>query len=163
MKQLQILICKGIPASGKSFFSKKLIEKDSSFKRINNDSIRESIGLSFSDKDNKTLRQIRKNIISNLLEQDFNLVIDNVNPTYYQFNEIKSLAEQCGKEILIKEIPFFISLEKAIEIDSKREGNAKVRSKVIKKFWDLLGGESFKHYSPQEILVNKKEENINKL
>lgn len=156
---LRILILKGCPASGKSSFCKDLMKKESGkWKRINNDSLRESIDISeFSTSNEKIIKNLRDHLLREFIKKDYNVIIDNVNATSQHFDDVVKVAKTFNKDVYITEKPFYVELEEAIARDSKREDKAKVGEEVVRKFWKKLGGKQFKFYNPKVEVINKTE------
>lgn len=116
---LKILLLKGLPASGKSTYAKKLCETDWTWRRINKDDIRAKYNESWSGKlEDKVLKEERELGIE-YLKQGFNLVVDDSN--FHSKHEIfwKEIAQNGP---FLFEIKFFdVDIKECIERDSKRE------------------------------------------
>jgi predicted kinase len=155
---LKVILCCGIPASGKSTWAKQEIAKDpNNWVRINNDDIRAMMNNSVWSADyERLITEVRKFVIKEALKQNKNVIIDNININKRHFKEVCEIAKSTNKDINVFEKTFFIDLEKAIERDSKRIGAAKVGEQVIRKWWKKSGGEKFQFYKPKNEVFTKK-------
>jgi predicted kinase len=59
----KLIMCKGLPASGKSTWAKEYARNNSNFIRINNDDLRESFSAVFSKENEKALGEARDGLI----------------------------------------------------------------------------------------------------
>lgn len=146
MQKINILV--GIPGSGKSSYCRELMKKEPGiWKRINNDSLRESFDFSVYSKENeKIIGDTRNYLIKTFLKKGFNILIDNLNINSRNFTQVCEIAKSVNRNVQVFEKHFYVDLEEAIERDSKREGKAKVGEEVIKKWWKESGKGTFKHY-----------------
>lgn len=163
----KIILCCGIPASGKSTWAKQEVSRDpTSIVRINNDLIRSMLNNSvFNPKIEKVVTNVRNFLIKEALKKDLDIIIDNLNINPKHFNDVVRIAKESNKEVQVIEKVFYIDLEEAIERDSKRQGSEKVGEQVIRKWWKDSGKNSFKHYNPRvEVITarNKKIETVKK-
>lgn len=102
MKQ-KIILCKGLPASGKSFWAKQYCIDNPDFKRVNKDDVREKFGnQAWSSKlEKEYLKEERENGLL-YLSQKFNLIVDdtNFNPIHEEY--WKGIAEEKGYDFEVK-------------------------------------------------------------
>jgi predicted kinase len=157
---INIILTKGIPASGKSSWAiAKVAEDPLSYIRINNDQIRNMCNSSVLDKDyEKLIHSIRVSLIKNGIKHNKNIIIDNVNASSSHWKEVCKIVQEANVDAIVSEKSFYIDLNKAILRDSKREGIAKVGEQVIRKFWKQLNGAKFKDYQERTQTFTK---NIN--
>ena len=96
----KMLVLRGIPASGKSTFAKKLIQDQPHWYRLNDDLLREMLhgDLPFSGKREKFVRAANKATVRALLENQRNVVIDNTNLTDGHYERWKNVADEFGAE-----------------------------------------------------------------
>ena len=133
----KILILKGLPASGKSTWTKELMKKEpGKWKRFNKDDLR----LAFDDgewshENENYINSIIENCIKYTLKKNINIVYDNTSFSSRIYARICEIAKNQG-DILVEEKIFEVSLEICIERDSLREGRAKVGEKVIRDMYD---------------------------
>lgn len=154
---IKIILCCGIPASGKSTWAKDQVKNDPDGTiRINRDDLRNMLfNYHFSGSNEKMVLRIRDFCISDGLKRGKNIIIDDTNLKRSNFDDICKMAKALNIECIVMEKPFYIELNEAIERDNKREGTAKVGSNVIKKFWDQSGGKQFKFYKPRVENISK--------
>lgn len=132
----KVIICRGLPGSGKSSWAKEEVEKNhNSFKRINMDDLR----LMF---DNKLvlskgaeifMKKMRDIMIVETLKDGKNVISDNTHLSPKSISHIQQLVEKFNKdnnENVQVEIKFFnVPVEECIRRDLKRSNS--VGSKVI--------------------------------
>jgi predicted kinase/uncharacterized HAD superfamily protein len=100
MGKLQVILTKGLPASGKSTWAKAHIKNNSGWKRINKDLLREMLDDSKWSKENeKFILTARDHLITAALECGFNVVVDDTNFSDTHQNRVKQLTEQLGHDI----------------------------------------------------------------
>src|ERR1035437_337853 len=142
----KLLILKGLPASGKTQFALELVKKG--FKRVNKDSLRDMIdGGKWSREKEKTIMEMEVEIVCRLLNNDFNVVVDDTNFGW------EEKWEALSKSYLAEfEVKFFdVSLTECIERDSKR-GDKSVGAEGIQRMYD-------KYLKPQAQSSNPELEN----
>lgn len=127
----KMLILSGIPASGKSTFAKQFVKENDGWVRINKDDIRRMFGEYWLPKRESLVESAEYSIAEEAAFYGWNIIIDdtNLNPKYIKV--WKELADEFKYEIEYKE--FKVSLEQALEWDSKRENP--VGENVIKGFY----------------------------
>jgi len=141
----QIIICKGLPASGKSTWAKQEAKSDN-WKRWNNDEARLMFDSEqFNKANEKFINLMRDSFIHKGMEKGFNLIIDNTNLAPKHEVNINQIATVFNKtdspyEYSVKVKFFEVSLEEAIERDSKRENP--VGEKVIKDMYNQFLSEN---------------------
>ena len=120
------MMLKGLPASGKSTFARKLA--DDGWVRVNKDELRTMLhNGKWSSKNEKQVLEIRDLIIKDSLYFGKCVVVDDTNLAPKHKKELKALAKKYGAAF---ETKFFdVSVEECIERDLKRENS--VGSKVI--------------------------------
>lgn len=130
-----LLILKGIPASSKSTYAKKLMKEEPNWVRINKDSIREMLHNSeFSHRNEKLVRDAQKMLILAAFAHDFNVILDN---THIGANVLQGLHDDMKRRGNVKVIEkgFKITLEEAKHRNALREGVARVPDHVIEKMF----------------------------
>lgn len=131
--ELEILLLIGIPASGKSTWSKEFVHKNANYVRVNRDMYRLML------KDAQVCEPKVEDLISGLVNQaieaslmkKLNVIVDATN---LKVKYIKEFVERFKYRADINYRVFDISLDKAIERDNARE--AKVGEAVIKKMYN---------------------------
>ena len=152
MKQ-KILVLKGLPASGKSTFSKKLIDDNPGiWKRINKDDLRAMIDNSKWSKSNENfILKVRDNIVEQVLINGYSVIIDDTNLDNSHLEKMKLIAngfrhKDSNIDTIEVEVKDFtdVPLNVCIERDKLRTGNAHVGEKVIRKFYNQYLKPEFK-------------------
>lgn len=154
---LKIIMCVGIPGSGKSTWAKSEVAKDpDNWVRINNDDLRAMMnGSVYSAGYEKLVTEIRNSLIKEAIKKDKNIIIDNLNLNKKHFDDVIKLAKSFNKNIEVSEKTFYIDLDEAITRDSQREGKARVGESVIKRWWKDSGKDLFKSYKPRVQVFTK--------
>ncbi|HHG86111.1 MAG TPA: polynucleotide kinase [Bacteroidetes bacterium] len=129
----KILFYKGLPASGKSTHSRKLIDNNpGKYKRINKDDLRGMLDNNkYSSSNEKFVLQMRDAIILAALEAGKHVIVDdtNIHPRHEQ--RIRQLAKG---QAVVELVDFMhVSVETCIERDLKRSNS--VGAKVIRRMW----------------------------
>jgi predicted kinase len=157
-KQSQIMVLKGAPASAKSTFARELMNKEPGrWKRINNDAIREAVDFGvWSQENEKHIRALRKHLLQEFLRAGYDIIVDNVNGGKRNFDEICAQVSKMNIDCCVFEKAFYVPLPELIERDNKRTGNAKVGEKVVKRWFDELGGDMFRFYKPRSEVFTKR-------
>lgn len=131
----KLIICRGIPASGKTFWAKKWVLEDPEHRvRINQDDIRLMLGKYWVPSREKLVQEIQFDAIVEALSRGFNVVIDNTNlnkKVLDQFNRLIRTYEDY--EIEYKDF-FDTLLSVCIERDKNRD--LQVTEKVIRSFYN---------------------------
>jgi predicted kinase len=127
---LTVTLTKGLPASGKSTWTKSMVDKfPNTYKRVNKDDLRAMLDNSKHSKDNeKFVLQIRDALILNALDNGKHVIVDDTNLAPKHETHIRQLVK--GKaEVIIKDFTD-VPIETCIERDLKR--TASVGEKVIR-------------------------------
>lgn len=148
---IKIILTKGTPASGKSYWTKSEVAKDPlQWCRINNDAIRAMCNDTvFSTQYEELITATRSFLIREAIKKNLNVIVDNVHADNYHFKQVCKIAQEMNKDIEVSEKCFYIDLNEAIARDKLRVGKEQVGEKVIEKFYKKLGGEAFKSYQPK--------------
>lgn len=151
MKKLKVKFLIGIPASGKSTWSKDYVSKNPDWIRVNRDDFRhmlKDMPVCEMKVENVITDMINNSIVSALMSK-FNVIIDNTNLKAKYLNPLIELVKPYAD---IEFQIFDISIEKAIERDNNRE--KKVGSEVIKRMYNdyriLLDTFDFSHIRKTE-------------
>ena len=158
-EQLQIIVCRGCPASGKSFWSvAKVAENPLTWVRQNNDEIRAMCNSSVYGKQYEAfIRTTRLSMIKEAIKANFNVVVDNVNANEQNWKDVLKIAKEANKDIIVSEKLFYEDIEVLLERNAKRTGSAFVPEKVIHKFYRELGGKKFKDAVPKVEVFSKRD------
>lgn len=133
---LQILMTKGLPASGKSTWAKDHVKKHSgAWKRINRDELRLMLDAGeWSPQMEKFIVATRDAILVNALRMGFNVIIDDTNLREENWNDVCKIAERENIDVMVLEKSFPIDIDVAIERDKER-GEKSVGEVVIRNMW----------------------------
>jgi predicted kinase len=138
----EIIILKGLPASGKSSYAVDLVKKG--YKRINNDDLRESIdGYKFSTENEKIITMLRRVMLQTFIRLGRNIVLDNTNFNPKCRQEVEDAIENVKyyegfayKPYEIVEAFVDTPVEECIRRDALRTGRHHVGKKVIMDMYD---------------------------
>ena len=121
----KLIICRGLPASGKSTWAKQWVLEDPEHRvRINQDDIRLMLGKYWVPSREKLVQEIQFDAIIEALSKEFDVVLD-------QFNRLIRTFEDY--EIEYKDF-FDTPLSVCIERDKNRD--LQVTEKVIRSFYN---------------------------
>lgn len=136
----KLIICRGLPASGKSTWAKQWAQEDPEHRvRINQDDIRLMLGKYWVPSREKLVEIIHHNAVAQALRHGFDVVIDNTNLNPKVLDRFDELIRVCKKDfhiVIDKEYRDFFDtpLSECIKRDSNRD--LKVTEKVIRGFYD---------------------------
>lgn len=136
---MEVIITRGLPASGKSTWAKeKISENPGTWKRINLDDLRAMFDNSYQSKGNeKFVKKMRDVLFTQALKEGKNIISDNTHLSPRSVEHIKQLVEKFNSEnfpdkndyIKVSEKWFLAPLEECIKRDLKRP--CSVGAKVI--------------------------------
>lgn len=131
----KLIICRGIPASGKTFWAKQWVLEDPEHRvRINQDDIRLMLGKYWVPSREKLVQHIQKESLIEALTKGYDIVIDNTNLNKKVLEEFDRLIKTFENyEIEFKDF-FDTPLSVCIERDKNR--NLQVTEKVIRNFYN---------------------------
>ena len=146
----KIVMLKGLPASGKSNWSKEKV-KQGGYLRISMDDLRASAFGGWSIKKEKACLRMRDDLVRFAIKEGKSAIIDatNLNPKHEY--RLRALAEELGVQFVINNEFLKVSPEECIERDLHR-GDAAVGSKVI---WEMY--DKWIRPSPMKILEKEKD------
>ena len=118
----ELIICRGLPASGKSTYARAEVKGSNSVIRVNRDDIRES----FTVADGKWNRGretsaelIRDVVIREGLKAGKTVISDDTNLDPKVVNHLKNIARECGANVQMKDFTY-VTYSECIERDLKR-------------------------------------------
>lgn len=134
---MKVIICKGIPASGKTTWAKQFCKDNRDYVRINRDDLRNMRGHYWMPEDEQLITNWERTLIVEAMRYGKNLVIDATNLNefnlYHLEEHIKDVAINIfNEEPIIEEKIFDTPLEVCIERDKSREQS--VGENIIRKF-----------------------------
>lgn len=128
----KIIFLKWLPASGKSTFAKQYILDNPNTIRVNKDDIRMQLHNGVYSKALEVIVcEYQMSLAATALAEWKDVVVDNTHLFWTHEADYRKLANDMDVEFEIKS--FDTPIDECIERDSKREGRAKVGSKVIKQ------------------------------
>ena len=134
MIKQKIILTRGLPASGKSTWSKEFVKNSNGkAKRVNKDDLREMIDAGVWSKTNEqTIIDVRDVMIKIwLLDGVETIIVDDTNFEEKHFERIKNIAERCDPVPTVEYKDFLdVSLDECIHRDSLRA--KPVGEKIIK-------------------------------
>lgn len=135
----KLIICRGIPASGKSTWARKWVAEDPTHRvRLNWDDMRNMMGPYWVPERENTnvLKELRQCFLRHMMERDWDIVCDNMNLNPKEIEFYKDAVDafnKNGHSYTIEFKDFFTPVEVCIERDSKRENP--IGEKVIRDLW----------------------------
>jgi len=133
----EIILTKGLPASGKSTWAKKMIRQSNNFKRVNKDDLRAMIDDSvWSENHEKFILNIRDYIVGEALRKDKNVIVDDTNFEDKHFDRMCEIAQNQNRNITVREMYFPIDLQEALKRNSARAGVARVPDEAIYRMYN---------------------------
>ncbi len=134
MKTVKIILAIGIPASGKSTWSKEFVRRNNEYVRVCRDDYRLMLSQSqmLDPKGEKLVTKLVETAISNAINFKFNVIVDQTNVNIKYLNE---MVDFCQKLADVEFKIFDVPVELAIERDKQR-GSAMVGEEVIKKMYN---------------------------
>ena len=152
METREFIICRGIPGSGKSFWSKSWVSGDPETRvHVSLDDIRLMLGGGTENywipSRENFVRQIREAAIRGAMDFGYNIVVDCMNLNPLEIQELHDLVVEYNRfgslKYVIRFQDFFdVPLETCIERDSKRPrpiGPEVIRG-IYNKYRDILEG-----------------------
>lgn len=129
----KIVICKGLPASGKSTWAKDFVSKNQDWKRVNKDDLRSMIqGDTWTPKMERQILKTRDGLIRQWLGEGLNIIVDDTNLNPKHEGTIREIGKSFGAEVEVKW--FHVDVDVAIERDLKRPKS--VGERVIRKMFN---------------------------
>lgn len=131
---IQVILMKGLPASGKSTFAKALIdEKPNSYKRISKDDLREMLDNSHWSKDaEKMILDVRDMLILKAIENRKHVIVDDTNLAPKHEQHIRELVKGIA-EVKIQDFTD-VDIDECIRRDLLRPKS--VGAKVIRGMYN---------------------------
>lgn len=141
METKTIIICRGLPGSGKSTWAKKFVHDNGSDKwiRINRDDLRDMTGDYWVPSRESLLDSFCRIMLCTAMTKGLNIVIDNMNLSSNTCKEIEDSVQDFNEnytyewQYVFEYKDFFIPLEEVIIRDSLRSRS--VGAKVIKNLY----------------------------
>ena len=145
MIKKKIILTRGIQGSGKSTFAKAWVAEDPENRvRINNDDIRNMLGVYWVTSRENLVSSIKKNMAEEAINRGYDIVVDNMNLNPKEILFWKDMVKTAnmdpdGYQYEIEFKDFFIPLEECIRRDAMRPNP--IGEKVIRETW-----KRYKHF-----------------
>ena len=131
----KLIICRGIPASGKTFWAKQWVLEDPEHRvRINQDDIRLMLGKYWVPSREELVQHIQKEALIEALERSYDIVIDNTNLNKKVLDFYRALVIDHGNHAIEYKDFFDTPLSVCIERDKNRD--VQVSEKIIRNFYN---------------------------
>lgn len=150
----KVIICMGLPGSGKSTWSKDFCEKNPTYVRVCRDDLRHMRGRYILPRQEKLITEFEHSCIHEALWSGLNVVVDATNLKEEYRNSIILIAKEFNAEVEIKSF-MEVSLYDCIKRDLKRPNS--VGEKVIVAFYDKYIREKTKvniDYSLPHVIIS---------
>ena len=141
---VKLIICRGIPGSGKSTYSKKWVLEDPKKRvRVNRDDIRNMLGKYWVPSREHLVTEIEYECVLNALTDGYDVILDATNlierkflcSFWMAYRKYPEHSSYISNELTVEFKDFFnIPLEECIRRDSERT-EMKVGEDVIRKFY----------------------------
>lgn len=163
-----VIICQGLPASGKSTWAKEQIKKEPSrWKRINRDDLRAMINDSHFDRKNEEfIRNVQEQLLRATLIEGYDVILDNTSLVPQTVKKLHKVCASIG-DVKVIHKTFPVDIEECIRRNNLREGKAKVPEKVIR---DMAKGAGLDHgrklegkeiyYPPHQFQIIEQDESL---
>ena len=131
----KLIICRGIPASGKTFWAKQWVLEDPEHRvRINQDDIRLMLGKYWVPSREELVQHIQKEALIEALERGYDIIIDNTNLNKKVLDFYRALVIDHGNHAIEFKDFFDTPLSVCIERDKNRD--VQVSEKIIRNFYN---------------------------
>ena len=128
---MKLIMCKGLPGSGKSTWAKQLCDGNPTWVRVNKDSLRAMIS-SYNLKKENFVVKLRDAFIRTAMQDKRNVIVDDTNlDPKHEFN-LRKIANEFGAEFEVKSF-LDVPMATCIKQDLKRQHS--VGEKVIKNMY----------------------------
>lgn len=146
----KIIVCQGLPASGKSTWAKQWVAEDSKHRvRFNRDDVRNMLGVYWVPSREGLINSIYDTFMNEAMLAGYDIVIDNMNLNKKTLSEIEQYVTEFNEWIRLSPLDirydieyktfFDVPVETLIERDSKRENP--IGEKVIKDLYNKYKNE----------------------
>ena len=132
----KVLFMQGLPASGKTTWSKDFCEKNSQWIRVSRDDLRSMRGKYWIPKQESLITLLEYNCILIALQQGYNVVVDATNLNKSRLTSLKKSISTIFPDVIYESKFFDISVEECIKRDLNRP--LSVGEDVIKNMAKLL-------------------------
>lgn len=148
----KIIICRGLPGSGKTTWAKNYIKQNvfSNIIRVNRDDIRKMFGISYNEFAERFVKEIEKDVITKALNAGYDVIVDDTN-IYPSGAELikKAIEESVFETVPIQFQNFFDTpIETCLERQESRNEDERVPEQRLRQFYDYYEkfGKKFERY-----------------
>jgi predicted kinase len=135
MSEQKILVLQGLPASGKTTWSREFIKNNKNWKRVNKDELRRMLDAGVWSKSNeRQVLQVRDDIICYLLGNGFSIIVDDTNFEERHIQRIKELAAPYN--ITVEQRMFNVDPTECVKRNELRPEHERVPQPVIWTMYD---------------------------
>lgn len=135
----KLIICRGIPASGKTFWAKQWVLEDPEHRvRFNNDDIRNMLGKYWVPSREPMVAAMKYGFVEKAMLLRLDIVVDNMNLNNKEIEYWRHWANLHNYDLEFKD--FFTPLQECIDRDSKRPNpiGEEVIRKTYEKYKDII-------------------------
>lgn len=137
-----VIMCKGLPASGKSTWA-KASSQQAKVQRINKDDLRKMLNNGkYSKAKEKFVLKVRDNFIKEAMSQGNSVIVDDTNLVSYHETVIRKLVEEFNETSKVKytfEVKFFdVDVVECIRRDNLRASDGRVGIKIVMQMYNDL-------------------------
>lgn len=130
----EVIICKGLPGSGKSTWAKKFVEENPKYVRVNRDDLRNMRGRYWYPSQEGLITTWERNCIKSALEAGYNVIVDSTNLNPKSLNNLIYFLDRIDIEMNVEYKSFIdVPLKTCIENDLKRPNS--VGASVIRRMY----------------------------
>lgn len=132
----KIIVCQGLPASGKTTWAKEeVLKSEGKIKRINKDDLREMLDAGKWSKSNEQIVLIARDLMAEqFIKLNYDVIIDDTNLSPQHIKDMTEMAEELGAELEIKSF-LDVPVAECLKRDAYR-GDKKVGYKVIMEMYN---------------------------
>jgi tRNA uridine 5-carbamoylmethylation protein Kti12 len=131
----QLIICRGLPASGKTTFARTWVSEDPATRaRVNKDDLRRLMhnGVYLGYSTEYQVNLMRDTMIASLLTMGINVVSDDTNLPKLLVKDLSMIAESAGATYTIRDFTH-VPIEECIRRDENRD--TPIGEEAIRRLW----------------------------
>ena len=132
----KLIVCQGIPSSGKSTWAKKFVLENPNYVRVNRDDLRRMRGTYWLPSQEDMITNWEDDCIAIALHNGYNVIVDATNLNKKTIDRICNLGNVKNQDIDIEYKFFDINLDEAISRDMGRAKEEQVGAKVITSMYN---------------------------
>jgi predicted kinase len=148
---VELVITIGLPASGKTTVAKEWVEEDPGNRvRVERDQLREMLTFGFVAKNEKSVSDIRNQIVETYLKMGKSVIVSDTNFPWKVIRELRTLAQRNNSGFRVIDLTDE-NVAQCISRDQNRSDKEPVGREVIESFYDrYLNGTSYPYPLPPE-------------